>query len=150
MCRSSSQSQNVVNNKNPMSVALLKFFCKKMESKIKAFEAKGGRIHWEKDVLTCAAPDADTLALFKDESIACLDEEIISLSSDKWNLIMSLHPDGSNLFKQLIRPFRSNPNVVIEPVMSTAEVSCVGLRGAVRDAKLALVSELYREITFDG
>ena len=133
-----------------MSATLHKFFCKRMESSIKAFKAKGGRIHWEKDVLTCAAPDADTVAHFKDESIACLDEEIISLSSEKWNLIMSLHPDGSNLFKQLIRPFRSNPNVVIEPVMSTAEVYCVGLRGAVRDAKLALVSELYKEITFDG
>ena len=133
-----------------MSATLHKFFCKRMESSIKAFEAKGGRIHWEKDVLTCAAPDADTVAHFKDESIACLDEEIISLSSEKWNLIMSLHPDGSYLFKQLIRPFRSNPNVVIEPVMSTAEVYCVGLRGAVRDAKLALVSELYKEITFDG
>ena len=62
---------------------------------------------------------------------------------------MSLHPDGSNLSKQLIRPFHSNPNVVIEPVMSTLEVSCVGLKEAVWDAKLALVSELYKELTFE-
>ena len=134
----------------PMSAALHNFFLKKMASNIEAFKAKGGTIQWGNDVLTCTAPNTDTVAHFKDQSITCLDEESITLSPDKWNLFMSLHPDGSNLFKQLIRPFRSNPNIVIEPVISNSEVLCVGLKGAVRDAMLTLVPELYKELSVDG
>ena len=133
-----------------MSAALHKFFLKKMVINIEAFKAKGGTVHWENDVLTCTAPDSNAAAHFKDQSIACLDEESIPLSPDIWNLFMSLHPDGSSLFKQLVRPFRSNPNIVIEPVMSTSAVLCVGLKGAVRDAKLTLVPELYKELPVDG
>ena len=133
-----------------MSAALHRFFLKKMANNIEAFKGNGGTIQWENDVLTCTAPDTDTVAYFKDQSIACLDEESIMLSPDKWNLFMSSHPDGSNLFKQLVRPFRSNPNIEIEPVMSTSEVLCVGLKGAVRDAKLTLVPELYKELSVHG
>ena len=148
--RSLSQSQNVVDYKNTMSLALHKFFVKRMATNIETFKAKGGTTHWENDVLTCTAPDTDTMACFKNESIACLDQEDISVSPEKWNVFMSTHPDGSSLFKQLVRPFRTNPNVVIEPVTSTLKVSCVGLKVAVRDAKLALASELYKELLVDG
>ena len=133
-----------------MSTTLHKFFLSKMGEHVKELETKGGTVYWENDFLVFSAPNTPLLAYFKNNTIYCLFEDTLQLSVGSWNKFMSLRPDGSSLFQQLIQPFHANPNVEIHTDMAASEVIIVGFKVAVQDAKKAIASEVCRVIPVDG
>ena len=148
--RSATQSQNLIEDKAKMSTILHKFFLSRMGENMKELEAKGGIVNWDNGFLMFAAPNTGLLAYFKNKTIYCLLEDTLQLSVDSWNKFMSLRPDGSSLFQQLIQPFHSNPNVEIHTDMATSEVILVGFKVAVQDTKQSIASEICKVIPVDG
>ena len=126
-----------------------KFLHERMDLKLREFASFGGSVKWRDDFLTIEAPSMTIINQFEIDVLNVLEEDKVVLSSEGWNNLMLIRSDKTNLFNQLILPFRSNPNVSIESHDTTLSIYIVGMRNAVQDVKVTILSELNKEIIVD-
>ena len=74
---------------------------------------------------------------------------LFSLSAAQCNLLTAVNPGGSSLYQELIRPFKSNPNVKIELLLAEVSIQFSGQRAAVEDAQSYFKSYLQRHIPIE-
>ena len=123
-----------------------KYLHKRMDQKLIEFASFGGSVRWSNYFLTIKAPSMDILNQFEIDVLNDLEEDKVALSSEDWNKLMFIHPDKTNLFHQLVLPYRTNPNVYIERHDTTLSIYIVGMRDVVQDVKITILSELNKEI----
>ena len=70
----------------------------------------------------------------------------MKLQPDKWNKLMNVGPHGASLFQELIGPFKSNPNVTIQPLIDQLTIRFVGVRDAVWSAYSHIANQLNKEL----
>ena len=131
------------------SVRFNKFLHERMDLKLREFASFGGLINWSNDFLTIEAPSMAILNQFEMDVLNALEEDKVALSSEDWNKLMLIRPDKTSLFHQLVLPYRTNPNVYIESHDTTLSICIVGMRDAVQDVKVTILSELNKEIMVD-
>ena len=123
-----------------------KYLHKRMDQKLREFASFGGSVRWSNYFLTIKAPSMDVLNQFEIDVLNDLEEDKVALSSEDWNKLMFVRPDKTSLFHQLVLPYRTNPNVYIERHDTTLSIYIVGMRDAVQDVKITILSELNKEI----
>ena len=123
-----------------------KFLHERMDLKLKEFASFGGSVKWNNDCLTIEAPSMPVLNKFEIDVLNVLQEDKIGSSSEDWNKLMLMRPDKTSLYHQLVLPYRTNPNVIIESHDATLSICIVGMREAVQDVKATILSELNKEI----
>ena len=126
-----------------------KFLHERMDLKLREFASFGGSVRWNNDFLTVEAPSEAALNRFEMDVLNVLDEEKVVLSSEDWNKLMLMRPDKTSLFQQLVLPYRTNPNVYIESHDAALTIYIVGMRDAVKDVKITIMSKLNKEITVE-
>ena len=131
------------------SAQLNKFLHERMDLKLREFASFGGSVRWNNDFLTVEAPSEAALNRFEIDVLNVLDEDKVVLSSEDWNKLMLMRPDKTSLFQQLVLPYRTNPNVYIESHDAALTICIVGMRDAVKDVKITIMSELNKEITVE-
>ena len=123
-----------------------KFLHERMDLKLREFVSFGGLMNWNSNFLTIEAPSMAVINQFEIDVLNVLDEDKVALSSEDWNKLMLIRPDKTSLFHQLVLPYRTNPNVCIESHDTTLSIYIVGMRDAVQDVKITILSELNKEI----
>ena len=126
-----------------------RFLHERMDLKLREFASFGGSVRWNNDFLTVEAPSEAALNRFEMDVLNVLDEEKVVLCSEDWNKLMLMRPDKTSLFQQLMLPYRTNPNVYIESHDAALTICIVGMRDAVKDVKITIMSELNKEITVE-
>ena len=129
-----------------VSARFNKFLHERMDLKLREFASFGGLIKWNNDFLTIEAPSMAVLNQFEIDVLNVLEEDKVALSSEDWNKLMLIRPDKTSLFHQLLLPYRTNPNVYTESHDATLSIYIVGMRDAVQDLKITILSELNKEI----
>ena len=76
-------------------------------------------------------------------------KDVIQLSSAECNLLTAINSAGSSLYQQLIQPFKANPNVKIELVLSEVAVHFTGEQEAVKSAHSHFRDNLQRHIPIE-
>lgn len=137
---------NYCTKQRPASAQFDKFLHERMDLKLREFQSFGGLTRWNNGYLTIEAPSMATLNQFENNVLNALDEYEVVLSSEDWNKLMLMRPDKTSLFHQLVLPYRTNPNVYIESHNATLSIHIVGMRAAVQDVKITIISELNKEI----
>ncbi len=70
----------------------------------------------------------------------------MTLQPSQWNQLMKVDHDGSSPYQQLSLPFKTNPNVKIEPVIEQHALRLVGTPEAVSTAYKHFADALNREL----
>ena len=70
----------------------------------------------------------------------------MELKPDQWNKLMNVGPHGASLFQELIGPFKSNPNVAIEPIIDQLTIRFMGVHDAVWSAYRHIANQLNKEL----
>ena len=78
----------------------------------------------------------------------CSHEKILRLDSNQWNTLM-LNSSGRAALKEIMSPFDSNQNVIIQPLFKDQSVRFSGKRDAVEDAYMFLWRSLNKELPID-
>ncbi len=74
------------------------------------------------------------------------EERLMLLQPSQWNQLMRIDQDGSSLFQQLSLPFKTNPNVTIEPLIDQRSVRFRGVPEAVFSAHEHFADTLNKEL----
>ena len=75
-------------------------------------------------------------------------EKVMKLEESQWNSLM-LVKRGTTQFKEIMAPFKSNPNVMVTPLLEESRIKFTGKQDAVKDAFSFLKRSLSKEITID-
>lgn len=74
------------------------------------------------------------------------EERLMALQPTQWNQLMKVEHDGSSHFQQLSAPFKTNPNVRIEPQINEHSLRFVGSCDAVISAYKHFSDALNKEL----
>ena len=72
----------------------------------------------------------------------------LQLEESQWNSLMHVK-GGTTQFKEIMAPFKSNPNVMVTPLLEESCVKFTGKQDTVEDAFSFLKRSLSKEITID-
>ena len=75
-------------------------------------------------------------------------EKVMKLEESQWNSLM-LQKGGTTQFKEIMAPFKANPNVLVTPMLEESCVKFTGKHDAVEDCFSFLKRSLSKEITID-
>ena len=91
------------------------------------------------------SPNAETKSIERDNY-----EKVLKLDPNQWNTLMLVNPNsGTSLFQDVISPYKSNPNVIIQLVHENQSVKFSGKFDAVEDAYSTLKRQLNKELPVD-
>ena len=74
---------------------------------------------------------------------------VITCSPEQWNRLLTVDAGGNSLFQELCFPFKSNPNVHIQPVYEKQVIIITGASEAVVTAKEYVEKGLPKDISMD-
>ena len=132
----------------PMSARLYQFLNEQMEFKLREFRSFSGSVSWQNNTLIVTAPSVPILIWFENYVLGQIGEHHIALNNEDWKKLMSMRPDKTNLFQQLMHSFLAN-DVYIDHDSSSLIVCAVGLKGAVQDVVATVSAELNKEIVVE-
>lgn len=74
---------------------------------------------------------------------------VITCSPEQWNRLLTVDAVGNSLFQELVYPFKSNPNVQIQPLYERQVIVITGQNEAVKIAKECIEKGLTKDTPVD-
>ena len=74
---------------------------------------------------------------------------VITCSPEQWNRLLTVDAVGNSLFQELTYPFKSNPNVQIQPLYEKQVIVVTGAIEAVTIAKEHIEKGLIKDTSVD-
>ena len=70
----------------------------------------------------------------------------MSLQRGQWNHLMTMQHNDTTFYHEIIAPFKTNPNVEIQPQMDTCSIKISGVPDAVISAYDHITSQLNKDL----
>ena len=81
--------------------------------------------------------------LFRDRA---KEVKVLNLDSRQWNQLMTMQPNGTSLYQEVVSPFKANPNIMIETEITSCAIKMSGTPEAVSSALDHVKSYIYKEL----
>lgn len=72
--------------------------------------------------------------------------KLLNLKPEQWNQLMTVRPDGTNLYQEVVFPFKENPSVTIETENFNYTLKITGVPKAVSSAHEHIQLHLYKDL----